>query len=597
MKRKALVLLLALMMVVQFSSCSQPAATTEPTSNQQTTSPTQTSEATTSNPTPWFHVYSPAITLTTEYVVTADSIFQEGDDAGNNGMTRWMEKACGIKWEALWTAPSEETEGQKLDLAAASGELPDVFNVNSNRIGKLISAGLVTPIDELIEKYASPLYKWMIEDAQTATRDTFFNPFKNAGKTYAMPAASDTLVWWKTTFIRKDILDALGKKVPETLADLEDVLAAYHAKYPDGIGLGMSNEMSADVMQIEVVTSAYGAYPKSWIKGPDGTVVYGGIQPEMKAALETLNKWYNNGWIDKEFAVKNADKLNEDTAKGNVLVYKGMWWNVGYPFPDLWTNVPNSEMVVMPYLKGPDGKQGIAINPSFGNGRAISSKCKNPEAVVYLYNEVLDSALRSYTDLRDKMKGQGYEFKYPVTEIRVPINKAEADAKYGGSASSMYKYDYPEEIVGYNYFNDFSIDASALGFTGKPVSIASKDFEDMANAVTNNTTDQLSYTAKQMLSDWNSTNPKMATTFAAIYQYWNDLKNSDALVISSYQGGPSQNMIDKQTYLDKIEIETYMRIIMGDLPISAFDQFITDWKTNGGDDITKEVNDWYKSVN
>jgi hypothetical protein len=122
MKRMALALLLALLLVVQLSGCSQPAATTAPTSNQQTASPAQTTEATPSNPTPWIHVYSPEITLTTEYVVTADSIFQEGDDAGNNGMTRWMEKACGIKWKALWTAPSGETEGQKLDLAAASGD-------------------------------------------------------------------------------------------------------------------------------------------------------------------------------------------------------------------------------------------------------------------------------------------------------------------------------------------------------------------------------------------------------------------------------------------------------------------------------------------
>jgi putative aldouronate transport system substrate-binding protein len=31
-------------------------------------------------------------------------------------------------------------------------------------------------------------------------------------------------------------------------------------------------------------------------------------------------------------------------------------------------------------------------------------------------------------------------------------------------------------------------------------------------------------------------------------------------------------------------------------PISTFDTFVRDWKAQGGDTITKEVSDWYKSV-
>lgn len=40
-----------------------------------------------------------------------------------------------------------------------------------------------------------------------------------------------------------------------------------------------------------------------------------------------------------------------------------------------------------------------------------------------------------------------------------------------------------------------------------------------------------------------------------------------------------------------------IKIIYGKLPIEAFDQFVANWKSNGGDQITQEVNDWFKSVN
>lgn len=597
--KKALALLLAVCMLVAMNACTTGtttptmASSTSAASTAESTTVSTTAATETSAPTNWLKKYSPEITLTTTATIGTDRVFPKGDDPENNGMTRWIEQACGIKFKLSYIAPSSDTANQKLDLAAASGDLPDVFHVDPSRISKMVSAGQIMPIDNLIDKYASPLYKWMIQDALTQTKGTYFNPYKVDGKIYAMPFTQDTLSYWKTTFIRKDILDELGMKVPETLTDLEATLTAYHAKYPDGVGFGLSNDLS----QMEVVTSAFGAYPKSWIKDANENLIYGSIQPEMKQTLETLNKWYNNGWIDKEFVVKNQDKLNEDTTKGNVLVYDRYWWSIGSPFPDMWANVPNSEMVVQPFVKGPEGKQGIAVNGSFSDGVAINVNCKNPEALIYLYNEMLDSYLRNYTDLREQMKSQGYEFKYPVTEVKEPLNKAEADKQYGNMASQMYTYNYPQDIIGYGYFNDFYTQESYMyGFTGKPVSIANGDFTNMADAVTNNTTDKLTGNAKTMYQAWNGTNPKMATTFALISNYWTNLLKGDTVVVNAFQGSPTPTMVDKQAYLDKLETETFTRIITGDLPVSAFDKFVTDWKANGGDQITKEVNDWNSSI-
>ena len=40
---------------------------------------------------------------------------------------------------------------------------------------------------------------------------------------------------------------------------------------------------------------------------------------------------------------------------------------------------------------------------------------------------------------------------------------------------------------------------------------------------------------------------------------------------------------------------TFTSIITGQKPVSAFDDFVTNWKKLGGDKITAEVNDWYQT--
>ena len=55
-------------------------------------------------------------------------------------------------------------------------------------------------------------------------------------------------------------------------------------------------------------------------------------------------------------------------------------------------------------------------------------------------------------------------------------------------------------------------------------------------------------------------------------------------------------MGEKQAYLDKLEEETFVKIIMGTESIDAFDTFVDNWYANGGTEITEEVNAWYQSV-
>lgn len=47
----------------------------------------------------------------------------------------------------------------------------------------------------------------------------------------------------------------------------------------------------------------------------------------------------------------------------------------------------------------------------------------------------------------------------------------------------------------------------------------------------------------------------------------------------------------KWSNLEKLEADTYIQIIMGEQPVDYFDTFVENWKAQGGDEITTEVNE------
>ncbi len=54
--------------------------------------------------------------------------------------------------------------------------------------------------------------------------------------------------------------------------------------------------------------------------------------------------------------------------------------------------------------------------------------------------------------------------------------------------------------------------------------------------------------------------------------------------------GITDTMVKKMTPMNDLEKDVFTRIIMNKAPISEFDSFVNQWKSMGGDDITKEVN-------
>jgi len=535
----------------------------------------------------WFHKYETPITLSGNRITSSSTDFTE------NSYTDWAERTLGINYELKWAAPNADTDEQKLTLAMASNDLPDIITIKSGDLfARLVRSGTLMPLDDLYDEYASPLTKHLIDLYQTALGDKFFSLFTIDGKIYAFPEASDVFsANWKTLWIRKDILAELGLPQPGTIEEFEKVLAAYKEAHPEGVGFVLATDRSLDA--VTPIMDAFGAFPQKWTENGSGKLEYGSTQPQVKEALETLNRWYENGYIDREYFIKDPSKNREPLVAGDALAIYGNWWYALWPFPDLWKNVPSAEMTALEPLIGPDGTQFIMHdlrNGYFDYGRAISSSCEHPEALFYLLNEELDSQFRFDEALRAEMKKQGYEFKYPSEQWQLPQNP-----------------DAPQEEQVYNYMVE-GPDKFWNTFTGNPVNLpfgfkynerpydlfdryvrmaAAFNKGDMESL---NTTDYIDY--KEYFSD----PPNKIRAHVADVEVYNSIKDKDIIRYNRFTTSPTATMLDRQAYLDKIEDEYFTKIITGQLPVDAFDDYVSEWKKAGGDAITEEVNDWWATA-
>ena len=542
-----------------------------------------------------FHKYEEPITLTTHAVVTTNNVFQEGDSAESNGMTRWYENELGIQWKMAWTSGDSESNSQRLDLAFASDDLPDVISPSIAQLAKYVAAGKIQPLDDLIEQYASPLVKWAIKDVEEQTAGAFFAPVTIGGHIYALPQMSDTLAWWTNNFIRTDILEEMGCEMPTTLAELEAIFDKYIEMYPGQYPVVLSKDLQDSGNTFQTVLTACNAYMDMWMEDENGELVYTSIQPEMRTALERMATWYEKGYIDPEFVVVDGNKESEIVSGGDWLFCYGYWHKIA-TFCNTWANVEGSEISAVPFLLGDDGTCSVMKNAWSTSINAITTSCEHPEAAIYALNAFWDSYYRNDVELREMLAAEGYNWHYPVTEPRDPINVDEVNEKYSYVAEPklLWKFDYPEELVGPGFMNDYYTHGNlTYGFYGRLCSRANNDYATIAAAVKAGMDESLlTEEAKQTWKGWYQSNPKMLTTFATSYDIWKDLP----IKVNKFCTSDTPAMVEKNAYLQKLELECFTNIIMGTKPIEAFDQFVEDWKTNGGDLITQEVNEWYAST-
>lgn len=568
-----------LLLSIVLSACA-PSATPAPTAEPTTAGeePTAVVDEPTAEPTAAapstdpYGKYDTAVTLSTVRKFETTEKLPDGDTPENNQYTRYVKDMLNVDTTYLWTASGADYDS-KVNLAIASNDLPDAMVVNLAQFSQLVKNDQLADLTDAYTNYASPAVKQMME----SSKGIALNAVTYNGKIMAIPALTVPDDGYQLMWIRKDWLDKLGLEVPKTVDDIEKVAAAFVKENPGGnadgaktIGiLGPQNGglVHTDFLQptngmwtFDPIFFSYHAYPGFWVKGPDGKATYGSILPETKTALAKLADWYKKGLIDPEMGVRKES--NAPVAAGTAGIYFGEWWNGYWPLPDAVKNNPEANWQAYAVPLDSEGMW----NPHQGTPATsfvvVRKGYEHPEAamkIVNLFNRDESKMDLTVGALEDEV-------------LRLPqAMYDEGEVTYQAMLDVLNGKTKPEDYADpkYNVYKLLKDDVAKIG-TAKLA-----PFEDM---------NIKNWDIKSSI--WNRAYSILVGN-GAIY---NPIGGKDKVnVVFSLTYTPTDTITSKWANLKKMEDEVFLKIILGTASIDTFDQFVADWKAQGGDDLTAEV--------
>ncbi|MCI1686991.1 extracellular solute-binding protein [Schleiferilactobacillus harbinensis] len=493
--------------------------------------------------------YKEPITFTIGKQQRDRSSLFKGDTINNNPATRYLKQETNISVNIAWEAADFP---QKVSLVMSTQDLPDVMGVYQDQFTQLANNDLLADLTEVYKKAASPTVKKNMSSysqnmIKIASRDG-----KLLGIPSPYPYGEENMLW-----IRKDWLDKVGLPVPETLDDVENAAKTFIAKDVSGTGKTMGITLTPQIsghdgaqMDGDLWFNQFNAFPSSMIK-KDGKVVYGSIQPETKQTLTMLARWYKEGLIDKEFATRTDDEKKALLAK-QMGIYVAPFW--GLDFTNSYEADKNANWIaILPVLK--KGDKFISTHPAPVFRYIVVKKgYKHPEAVMRAINNVVDF---------NESRGSANAFR-----------RAEAK-KAGQPAVSLSWLLDPIDV---QITNAHSTDSVTMD-----KALKNNDPSGLKDSQIN------SYSLIKAYMDHKDR--KGLETYLASQVGAKTANSKNVTFIDKAFYGQTKAMTQMGPNLQKLENEAFIKIIMGQAPISSFDTYVKQWKAQGGDTIVKEVQD------
>jgi len=498
--------------------------------------------------------YDELVTYTLGKNTPGSPRFPDGDTYENNAYTRYLKDVLNVQNQDVFEAANGDAYDQKVSMAIATGDIPDIMRVDATTLKQLVDNDMVADLTDVYKNCATDTIKKMYDSyggraLESATFD---------GKLMALPSTQcanvPTMLW-----LRQDWMDKLGLKAPKTLGDVENILQEFVTKDPGGNGAGKTIGLvsSANVggiygglFQMDNILALDNAFPGQWIK-EDGKVVFGSTTDNMKKGLGKVAELYKKGLIDPQMAVRKGDDVTSLIVNGQAGAFFGPWWAPDYPLNDAKKLNANAQWT--PYIApaNEDGTVTVYTQNPVSEYFVVSKKFKHPELLVKIASVSNDKMV--YEDYA-KQELMDY-IKKGVDSGTRPVNILINDSN---ATTDMYK----------------NIDLALKG---------EKDPESLGADKGNyeKCKDYLANPNAPSVDAWSGYTSRMISPKLMLETKLNE--------VNPVFFGQTASMKLKWTNLQKLQDQTFLKIVTGEAPIDSFDDFVKTWKSTGGDEITKEV--------
>jgi putative aldouronate transport system substrate-binding protein len=506
--------------------------------------------------------YDPPITISTVTQSNPSVKLPSGSSwTGSSPFIEAYQRMYGINVKTLWAVDSTQMQ-QKVNLMIASGSLPDYFLASALQLDQLVKADKVQDMTEVYRQHASDLLRGVILEAgpialKSATYD---------GHLMAVPFSGNPEEATQTLMLRKDWLDKLGLSEPKSMDDVLAVAKAFATGNPSGKGqTGYGLVLDKTLLYAQGFMNGYHAYRDIWVPGSGGDLVYGSVQPEMKEALSKLQELYKAKYIDPEFGVKDftaGGKIEADL----IAERQGMFFSAGagYWLNTLKENNHATDFISLP-LPSVDSTPAKAQVASPGtNGYWVVRKgYEHPEAVL----KIIEFFVQSFYYVPSQPVLNAFVTN---TELDSPVYTLNKGATYRAF----------ENIDHWKSITDLIDKGGANPDVGKLRPVSVNMYKDVK-----------AYLDGDLKYYYWPVGLYGPTATRAAQNYY---RTNDLYMKNQFYGVPTTTMSSRQALLQTMEDQAFTEIIRGK-GIDQFDTFVKNWKSQGGDQITKEVNDWQQA--
>lgn len=355
--------------------------------------------------------------------------------------------------------------------------------------------------------------------------------FKVDNKTYFIPSKIALEYINMGLLIRQDWLDKLNLQQPKTLDEFVAVLKAFKEKDPGKNGDKNIPLLISGPDQVHGLMGAFGI-ANGW-NVVDGKLVAREELPGFKEYLEFMAALYKEGLIDKEFPINKDTSITEKFSSGRAGVISQNTFGLGALADALQKNIPDAKYSYIEPIIGENGQQGVTQTAGYDFLTFIPKASKNAEAALKWINLKLEKDNFKKTTIGDE-----------------GIHHVIKDGAY---AAILPKFN---DDYGSGWFYLTGVDEEAYSkYWIARVQRDARNYEGFAKL-------------QQGIDKYNKLDVVRLATNVPTFK-----KNSASLATLT-----SDYMI---------------KVIAGTEPLSSYDDFLKKWKAAGGDESTKEINEWY----
>jgi len=329
--------------------------------------------------------------------------------------------------------------------------------------------------------------------------------------------------------IRKDWLENIGLQEPKTIEEFHEVLKAFTYNDPDRNG--KNDTFGLGGTKDSTFDGIFGAYGiiPSFWHERDGKLKQGMVLPETKEVLKVLAGWYKEGLIDPEFLLSESKHKDEKFINSKLGIIESNAFNIQLNMP----NVTGLKKLV------PTAEVGFLMPPSGPEGKSGMPEPAPAAGVMFAV-----SAKAKNVDLLAKV-----------------LDWTASDDPDGGFMTVAYG------IEGEHYTYDKA---------SNRVNLKVNNFNDLANMGFSNPVQFIKVVDKRWITDEAQQAMELANSNLVQNEFWKTV--------------PA--MLDYPD-LNKLWNEYFVKIVTGEYPVDKWDDFVSAYYKQGGQQIEDQVNaDW-----